>query len=175
MGFDIFGEAPTRIALVNIDTAEPLWVQYNPESFEEKIDVNWAQIVIPGLSHQPMQFTHTKNYSTKLELFFNAEGREGSVAMLDEARKWLMAACYPEGQAETIDRGGPPRILFVWPTIVSMEIVLNSLSFKHELFNLDMSMRQFRATLDMMEIRDTRITGADVRRDGTIRVSPAGR
>lgn len=167
-------QAPQRVYLVNTETTEELFAQYNPEGFEESIGSAWATLTIPGLSHEPMQFTNTRNWGTKLEFFFSAEGPGGSSKRLDEARKFFMQLMYPSGSAESIDLGGPPRALLFWPNVLAMEVIVKNLKIKHELFFRDLSMRQYRAELDIEEIRDTRILGSDVRRDGTIRIAPGG-
>lgn len=168
-------QSPSKVYLINTDTTETLTAQYNPDGFEENVEVSWASLTIPGLSHEPMQYTNTKNWATKLEMFFSAEGQGGSVSVLQEARKFLMSLCYPIGSAEHIDFGGPPRVLLFWPNILAMEVIIKSLKIKHELFYKTLDLRQYRADLEIVEIRDTRILGSDVRRDGTIRVSAGGR
>ena len=59
--------------------------------------------------------------------------------------------------------------MFVWPTIVSLNCVISSLTFKYSRFNLAGTPVQFTAKLGLEEIRDVRLLSEEVLADGSQR------
>ena len=88
---------------------------------------------------------------------------------MDDWRRFLLSLCYPSGAAGSIVDGGPPRVLFVWPELFSMTVVVSGLKIRHTRFARTGGTTRYFATLTVEEIRDVRITSEDVRRQGTRR------
>ena len=172
MGLEVSSQRPARMSIANMTTGDSIEAQFNPTEFEETLEVNWARLTVPGLSHQPLQFINTGNAKFSLELYFDATGLESDSFALP--RRFLQSLCYPKRGAQDVIGGGPPRALFIWPEIISLSCVLTGLSFKHKRFNVDGAPSQYTAKLSLEEIRDVRLLSEDVLANGTAR-SGAGR
>jgi len=168
MTLDVGSQRPARMSIANVVTGESIDAQFNPSEFEESLEVNWARQTVPGLSHQPMQFVNTGNAKFMVELAFAAVD-VGELAELMHARRFLQSLCYPRRGASDVSGGGPPRALFVWPTLVSLTCVVTSLSFKYSHFNVAGAPVQFTAKLALEEIRNVRLTSDEVLVSGTQR------
>jgi hypothetical protein len=57
----------------------------------------------------------------------------------------------------------PPRVLFVWPTVMSIETVLTDLEFSYKQFAADATVLVYTATVTFEEILDVRVTSEDKR------------
>jgi hypothetical protein len=165
VGFEVAGQRPARMSIANISTGESVDAPFNPTELEEALEVNWARQTIPGLSHQLMQFTNTGNTKFTLELNFEAQNLD----QLLHARRFLLSLCYPRRGAGDVASGGPPRALFIWPTLVSLTCVITALNFKYSRFNVNGTPVQFTAKLTLEEIRDVRLVSEDVLASGTQR------
>lgn len=163
---------PPRMHLVDLSTGEDLEVFFNPEQIVEEIQVAYARLTVPGMSHQPLQYTNTGNQAVTLDLY--AVGNtEGQRVLIEDFRRFLQSLCYPKGDAGTIDDGAPPRVLFVWPNVWSWTCVITGLRITSTQFALNGRISRYVASVTLEEIRDVRLTSDDVRRHGTRR-SPSG-
>ena len=142
--------------------------QFNPTEFSEALQVNYKRHKIPGLSHEPMQYINTTNDKISLDLFFDADTQEQADRNLI-ARKFLLAVCYPRRPVGDLEIGGPPRLLFVWPSIISMTVVITSLQLTYTKFSSTGVPMDFIAGITIEEIRDMRLTYDDVINNGTVR------
>jgi hypothetical protein len=168
MALDVAAQTPARMSIANVSSGESIEAQFNPTELEEALEVNWARLTVPGLSHQPLQFVNTGNLKFALELQFEALGPADSDRIL-RAKRFLQSLCYPRRGAANVVGGGPPRVLFVWPTFVSLTCVIASLSFKYSRFNLAGTPIHFTAKLALEEIRDVRLLSEEVLANGTQR------
>ena len=173
MGIETAARRPARMSLANLATGESIEAQFNPSGLEESLEVNWTRQVVPGLSHQPLQFVHTGNDKFNLELLFEALEATGLDDLL-LARRFLQSLCYPRRGAQDVIGGAPPRVLFVWPTIASLTTVITSLAFKYERFNVAGTPTRFTVKVSLEEIRDVRLFADDVLRSGTRRSGAGG-
>ena len=173
MSLDVAGQTPARMSIANVSSGDSIEAQFNPTEFEEAIEVNWARQTVPGLSHQPLQFVHTGNTKFTLELNFEAQDTTTSLDEIHYSRRFLQSLCYPRRGAEDVVGGGPPRALFVWPSVISLTCVVTALSFKYARFNLDGTPIQFTAKVTLEEVRDVRLLSEDVLADGTQRSGSA--
>jgi hypothetical protein len=174
------GAKPPRVFFVNLRTGEGQEMPFMPTEFTEEIVVNYGRQVVAGMSHETLQFSNTSNYKISgLEFFFLGVPRSGSEDpnnlsqqdIIHDKRNFLMSLTLSSESAETVRDGGPPRILFVWPKMVSMTCVIGSLKITHEKFSKDGRSSIFRAVVDLEEVRDFRLTSENVRVQGTFRPS----
>ena len=169
MALEVAAQTPARMSIANVSSGESIEAQFNPTELEEALEVNWARQTVPGLSHQPLQFVNTGNLKFTLELQFEAQNTATDVDRNLQARRFLQSLCYPRRGAANVIGGGPPRVLFVWPTFVSLTCVIASLSFKYSRFNLAGTPVQFTAKVALEEIRDVRLLSEEVLANGTQR------
>jgi hypothetical protein len=169
MSIDAAAQTPARMSIANVSSGDSIEAQFNPTELEEALEVNWARHTVPGLSHQPLQFVNTNNTKFTLELNFEAQDPTADLEQILRARRFLQSLCYPRRGAANVAGGGPPRALFVWPTIVSLTCVITSLTFKYSRFNLAGTPVQFTAKVGLEEIRDVRLLSEDVLANGSQR------
>jgi len=167
---------PEKMYMTNLVDGSNIVAQFNPTEFSEAISVNYARQAIPGLSHQPLQYIHTSNETFNLALFFNAndevEPRQNTFAQIEKnltSRAFLLSVCYPRRGNLGVVGGGPPRLLFVWPTFIALTCVITGLQFRYSRFNANGTPLEFTATIALEEIRDVRLLSEDVFALGTQR------
>jgi len=164
---------PERMHLVDLSTGEDLEVFFNPEQIKEKIQVVYNRLTVPGMSHQPLQYSNTANDTLDFDLYCRGN-TEGERVLIEDFRSFLMSLCYPKGNAGTIDDGAPPRVLFVWPLVWTFTCVVGSLDFSYTQFALGGRISRYTCGVQLEEIRDVRLTSDDVRRHGTRRSASGG-
>lgn len=168
MSLDAALSRAPRCALVNIATGESMECLFNPTQLTEKLQVNWNHLVVPGLSHQVLQFQSTSNRQLAgvefyLDRFFAAT-LPGDVNIL-EFRAFLRALTVPPAGAATVAGTAPPRVLFLWPGVVTIECVVASVEFQYKQLAVDSSVLVYTANVTFEEILDTRVTSEALRRE----------
>lgn len=166
MGIEVAGTRPPRCSLVNVITAESMDCLFNPTQLSEKVQVNWNRVTVPGMSHQLLQFQSTGNRQLSgvefyLDKYFAAE-QPGSKDILD-FRAFLRSLTVPPKGTEGVPATSPPRTLFIWPGVITIETVLTDLEFQYKQFGIDGSLLVYTATASFEEILDMRV-GAEDRR-----------
>lgn len=159
---------PPKMTVSNLNTGLTMRAQYNPTQFEEQVAANYTRQNVPGLSHMPLQFQNSANEQFSFELFFRAE-KESEMVEIHRWRRFLKSLVIPRGGADTIQGGAPPRVLLVWPRMLSLTCVLTTAKFTHEHFNQMMQSRVFRVAVQFEEIRDVRMASDDVFDDTALR------
>ncbi len=155
-----------RCVLVNVSTAESMECLFNPTQLSEKLQVNWNRLVVPGLSHQVLQFQSTSNAQLSgvefyLDRFFAATN--GSDSILGDFRAFLRALTVPVGGTETVAATAPPRVLVIWPEVLTVECVVNTVEFQYRQFGIDGRVLIYTATVGFEAILDVRVKTVEVR------------
>ena len=158
---------PPRCVLVNVSTGESMTCLFNPTQLTEKLQVNWNRQVVPGLSHQVLQFQSTSNRQLTgvdfyLDRFF-ATQQPGDPNIL-EFRAFLRALTMPPAVTEGVLATAPPRVLVVWPNVLTIECVVASIDFQYRQLAVDSSVLVYVASVTFEEILDTRVTSDTLRR-----------
>jgi hypothetical protein len=160
-----FDTRPPRCSLVNVVTGEAVECLFNPTQLVEKVQVNWNRLAVPGLSHQVLQYQSTGNRELSgvefyLDRVFAAE-QPGDVDIM-EFRAFLRALTVPpEGVAAT----APPRTLFIWPGVLTVEAVLTGVEFQYRQFGADGRALVYAANVSFEEILDVRVTSEALREE----------
>lgn len=157
---------PSRVTLSNMSTNETIEVAHNPEALEEEIQVNWNRLTVPGLSHQVLQYGNTNNLSIPLELWWDGR-RSLAFQKLHADRVFLFSLCYPQQGDDPVAGNGPPRVLFVWPNMITLTCVMAGVKFNHSKFNYQGQSYMATATVTLEEIRDFRLLSSEVRENTT--------
>jgi len=166
MSLDAALARPPRCVLVNLTTAESIECLFNPKDLTEKIDVNWTRLAVPGLSHQVLQFQNTGNRQLSgvefyLDRFFATEAAS-DVDVL-EFRAFLRALTVPPEGTEGVPATAPPRVLFIWLGVVTVECVVASVEFQYKQLAVDGTVLVYTATVAFEEILDARVTSEELR------------
>lgn len=140
---------------------------FNPTQLTEKLQVTWNRQVVPGLSHQVLQFQSTSNRQlTAVEFYldrFFATEQPGDPNIL-EFRAFLRALTVPPAGTEGVLATAPPRVLVVWPNVLTIECVVASIDFQYRQLAVDSSVLVYAASVTFEEILDTRVTSESLRR-----------
>lgn len=165
-----------KMSLTNLVNGETLPAQYNPEQLEEEIGANYAKLAVLGLSHQVKQFAHTDDLTFAFTLHWRATRGPAGMQELLRARRFMHAACAPVGVAGSIRKAGPPRILFVWPGLISLTSVVTKARVVLDSFNKTLLPGHLSMAVTLEEVRDVNITSEEVFAVGTERsgIRPEG-
>ena len=157
-----------RCLLVNVTSGESLECLFTPTQVTEQLQVNWNRLAVPGLSHPVLQFQSTANRQLSgvefyLDRFFAAE-QPGDVNILD-FRAFLRALTVPPEGTEGVAATAPPRVLFIWPSVVTVECVVASVEFQYKQLAVDGMVLVYTASVSFEEILDTRVTSEELREE----------
>lgn len=168
MSLQVFVKQAPLLHFVNLQTNESVSVQFNPGKIKIGSPVKWKEFIVPGMSHQPLHYLYTGNVHMQFKLRFIAHAEDGDTGIKKnlDTMYYLESLKYPKRGATTITDAGPPRVLVVWPNFLSLTCVIKKLDHEITRFNLDGIPIDFESKLDIMAIRDMRLTGEDVRRNG---------
>lgn len=162
---DAVGPRPPKMTVTNIVTGDVLEAQYNPTELEEKVGANWARLAALGNSHETLQFTNGKNDLFNFTLFWSsANGGPAQQTVIERARRFLKSVVKPRSVigGGLIKSAGAPRVLFVWPNLLSVECIVTDVTLKHTRFNLLGQTVFYSAVCALEVIRDDFISSDDV-------------
>ncbi|NVJ28039.1 peptidoglycan-binding protein [Corallococcus sp. CA049B] len=159
---------PPRCVLVNVLTGEAMECLFNPTQLTEKCQVNWNRLTVPGLSHQVLQFQGTSNRQLSgvefyLDAFFATQQADTSNIMA--FRAFLRALTVPPAGTEGVLATAPPRVLVLWPGVLTVECVVASVEFQYRQLAVDGRVLVYTATVTFEEVLDTRVTSEQLRQE----------
>ena len=157
-----------RCLLVNVASGESMECLFNPTQISEKLQVNWNRLSVPGLSHQVLQFQSTGNRQLSgvefyLDRFFAAE-QPGNPDIM-EFRAFIRSLTVPPEGTEGVVDTAPPRTLFIWPEVVTVETVVTDVEFQYRQIAVDGMVLVYAATVSFEEILDVRVTSEQLREE----------
>jgi hypothetical protein len=155
-----------RCVLTNVYSGESMECLFNPIQLSEKVQVNWNRLQIPGLSHQVLQFQSTGNRQLSgvefyLDRFFAVE-QPGAPDIL-QFRSFIRALTVPPRRTEGVIQTAPPRVLIIWPQVITVETVVTDVEFQYRQLAVDGTVLVYTATVSFEEILDVRITSQALR------------
>jgi len=118
----------TKALIINTDAIVPIPipVMFNPPDYELVKTNQFAEIGIPGLGSSLLQFVRGSAQTLGMELFFDTTDNGVDVRLITTPVVALTSL--------DPDTHGPPRLLFVWGTLV-FPCVLVSVTQRFEYFN----------------------------------------
>jgi hypothetical protein len=143
---------------VNVLTAESIECLLNPNVLTEKLQVEWTRLLVPGLSHQVLQFQSTCNRELPgVEFYVDRIFASETAAepLVERFRSFLLELTVPTGLAQGV-ASAPPRVLFIWPGVITVQCVLRSVEFRYQRFGVDGRALVYTATVGFEEVRDGR-------------------
>jgi len=145
----MLGSSPVRCTLVNVDTAERFACQFNPESLTERNSVRYARLEPYALSHQVMHYLGTDNRKLT-QLRFYVDRATSAAHDSDQFRRFLRAFTMPSAS-----RGPacPPRLLLIWPQVLTLEGFVTELEFSYQQFASDGRVMVYTAQMTLEEAR----------------------
>ena len=166
MGIELAMVRPPRCVLVNVTSGESMECLFNPTQLTEKVQVNWSRLAVPGLSHQVLQFQSTSNRQLAgvefyVDRFFATE-QPGEPDVLD-FRAFIRSLTVPPAGTEGVVDTAPPRTLFIWPEVVTIETVVTDVEFQYRQLGVDGRVLVYAATVTFEELLDVRVTSEERR------------
>jgi hypothetical protein len=166
MGLEIAQTRPPRCVVVNATTGESMDCLFNPTQLTEKVAVNYNRQVIPGLSHQVLQYQSTGNWQVPsvefyLDAYFSAA--QPADAGILRFRAFLRSLTVPPAGTVGVSSTAPPRALFIWPNVLTIETVVVDLEFQYRQFGVDGGVLVYTATCTFEQILDARVTSEELR------------
>jgi hypothetical protein len=157
-----------RCVLVNVASGESMECLFNPTQLAEKVQVNWSRLAVPGLSHQVLQFQSTGNRSLVgvefyLDRFFAIQ-QPGQPEIMG-FRSFLRGLTVPPAGTQGVVATAPPRSLFIWPQVITVETVVTEAEFQYRQVAVDGRVLVYAATVTFEEILDFRVTSEELRRE----------
>jgi len=174
-------ERPPRVSLVNLADESQFEFLVNPSTLKESIQAEYSRASALGLSHQPMQYKHTKNMRIPIRLYHSEAMQNRYLRPLPEAlggsrtpntimakRSWLLSLLFPRSHSD-FGHTDPPDVLFIWPSLYRLKGRVVGYSATHESFRNDnMRPDRFVATLNFESQLDQVRTMQEVQNDGTL-------
>ncbi len=158
---------PEKAIITNTVTGERIPVQFNPEEYTVKKDVNYAQTTVPGLSAPIIQFTHGNLQTLDMKLFLDTyeENREGS-RVLNRAGEDVRKLTRQITDLMNIDPTihAPPVLLFTWASL-SFTCVLANASQRFILFLPDGTPVRAEVTVSFNEFRNIDLEAKEIKRE----------
>ncbi|ACY13291.1 hypothetical protein [Haliangium ochraceum] len=161
MGIELAMARPPRCVLVNVTSGASIECLFNPTQLSEKVHVHWNRLVVPGLSHHVLQFQSTGNRQFASVEFYadRVFAREQPDAPdILEFRAFLRALTVPPAGTGGVVDTAPPRVLVLWPGVVTVEAVVTSVQFQYRQLALDGGVLVYAASVSFEEILDARVT-----------------
>lgn len=160
---------PPKLTLTRVDTpSEFLEAQDNPDGVKLAGGAVYSKLVVPGLSHQPKQFTHTKNRVVTFTLdFITTRGGPPVLSYTRRAIQFFERVCRPRPVAGLVSAGGAPRLLLVVPGVLSMQCTLEDYKVDIQRQASNGAVAEVAVELTLEEIRDAFID-ADSLDDGMV-------
>lgn len=167
--------APLRGSLVNLSTGELQTFPLNPTVLEERIQSIYQEVEILGMSHTPLQFKITGATQIPVEFYVSRiqrakrTGQAVEDTVILDFKRYLQALTVPVRGAADVIGGAPPRVLFIWPFVITMTCVVRNIVFAYRRFDSLGDPLVYTARVDFTEARDLRITSEQVREVGSVR------
>lgn len=153
----------SKLQLWNVQEGTVLECMFNPKKLPESLKAVYTKLTVPGMSHQPVNFSHVENHSWTIETLWAVQTK-ADVDKLQEARKFILSLMYPwRGHTS------PPRALLVFGPTVSLTGFVTEFDGEHVHFDAEQNTTWWTCKLTFEEVRDARLYGDDVLRDGTRR------
>lgn len=153
-----------KLTLTNVDTAQTVEMQFNPEEFRSQLTVNYSRKKVQGWSHEPLHYGGTGNRTFTLGLFFIGHG-VSEVGSIEQARLFLESLCYASREGAR-SRRSPPTVLVIWPRFLAMNTKIVSHSDIVTRFNRIGQPTGFTVELGFEEALDTKLFSEDVALQG---------
>jgi nucleoid-associated protein YgaU len=154
-----------KAIVTNTVTGERVSVQFNPEEYTLKRDINYAQATVPGLSAPLLQFVAGNVQTLDMELLLDTyEAHEGPGA--NEALGDVREQVRKVTRLMDIDPSthAPPVVLFTWGSL-SFTCVLASASQKFIMFRGDGVPVRARVQVTFNEFRNGDLEAKEVKRE----------
>lgn len=135
-------------------------VMFNPQEFEHVAQAVYQRHVVPGLGYQPKHYVSTTNSVISMELFYRALDAT-QLAQLYSTMNFIRSLLSPVA-TESVGRGGNPRVLVIWPRVLSMVCTLSAVAERFVKFSHEGHVMIARARVEFEEIRNAQLLSAEV-------------
>lgn len=161
--------AAARVTLYEVGAPRnQLQCLLNPQSLSISVTVGIGKQYPIGATHSNKQYSHTEDPVIPLEFYVSRQfaNRLGNPVGVEETQRWLTQFCYLKGIGVS-----PPKVALVWPNILAMRVVVESVNVEYTRFQDDLSARAARIQVQYSEERNTMKTSSEHKRSGWINSS----
>ncbi len=127
---------PKKASIVNLTQGGGITCHFNPKDLKLTKKVSWKPKDAQGKNMGVLEFSGGSPAQITLELLFDTTESGGDVRT--DTNKLLEMTLIEKGKidAET-NLGEPPRVRFIWGTILSFEAVITNVSLTYKMFRGD--------------------------------------
>jgi hypothetical protein len=162
--------AAPKGTLSNLETGETIPFQFNPTEIQIALGVDWKASASPGASFERLQFSNRKNdvYTFKLQL----DGKSRGAPSVSDWLAFIASLMAPDDADLDIKTAAPPRVLFRFPSFISVETVLPKCTLRAKRFDFTTGAPDYvELDVELLEHRTKRLGSQTIRRLGFIRVA----
>lgn len=152
-----FPADPQRGTLTRVSDGTSYEFLFNPTELEHSIKVSYSRTAVPGMGAPITQFSHTDAETFSFELFINAEKNPNQIPTV---MRFLQSLCRPR-KSQDMRGSAPSQVLFVWPSLYSMHVVIDSVTFNHLRFAATGQPTATKFKLALSSVTDMRLWAED--------------
>lgn len=146
-------------ALVDVEHGTRITFDFNPESFEDNKNTDFAEIQIPGMSHPRLQFSNGGTRSLAFTIFLHY----GATDNVPGAIRLLQAWLYPEYDGGHLKQA-PSRLLLIFGDTWPDELwVMRSCNVKRQRFDKELNCSFAEVSIELAEYIDQSKDADEVR------------
>jgi hypothetical protein len=160
-----------------------------PETIKKVIEVDWVSIVVPGLSHEVLQYSHTKNLVLSgLEFMVSRAAYRGDYSAIDASDdlvdnfgRFFEQFCYSDPANATKRLDSPDRMVFLVPApanpsqaLIFLICVLTRFETEYTQYDTQGRLVHAKYIIDLQEIRDVRYSATQAASLGSVRANALG-
>jgi nucleoid-associated protein YgaU len=156
-----------KALLTNTVSGVKIPVQFNPEEYTLKRDINYAQAAIPGLSAPILQFVNGNLQTLDMELFLDSyeQHKVGSTTVnAAQSDVRLMVSQVTDLMAIQPSTHAPPVLLFSWGSL-AFTCVLAHCTQRYTMFLPDGTPVRARLTVTFNEYRNVELEAKEIKRE----------
>jgi nucleoid-associated protein YgaU len=156
-----------KATLTNTVTGVTIPVQFNPEDYTLKREINYAQAAVPGLSAPILQFVSGNMQTLEMELFLDSyEQHQVGNAITNQPRTDVrdLVRQVTDLMAISPATHAPPVLLFTWASL-AFTCVLARVSQRYVMFLPDGTPVRARLSMTFNEYRNVELEAREVKRE----------
>ena len=146
-------------ALVDVETAQRITFDLNPDSFSDNKSNELAEINIPGMSHPRLQFTNGSSRTLDFTIFLHYAVTQDVPSAIKILQAWL----YPEYENGHLKKA-PSKLLLVFGDTWQNEIwLLRSCNVSRQRFDKNLNCSFAEVNIELIEYIETSRDSNEVR------------
>lgn len=170
--------------ITNLDTAEFRAFHFNPAVLEVSVEPRYSEQASLGGTGQRLHFNYVGNEKIPLELLIDrmalfeelqmpGETDDSLKERVDEEIsdyiRFMWSLCFPVGLQSDPIRRAPPKVMFIWPSLMNLQVRIRRESLSFQKFTKKLSPWRLSIRLEMDVINPQRLLSSQIRQIGFMR------